>query len=251
MPRAVPRQVPILALAFLLAGCVSTPGGNGAPGVNGSGANTSTASGTMPTTNAGPWRALFDGTSTDAWRAYKGTDLGHGWRIEDGTLAKSGDASDLVTKDTFGDFELEWEWMLSPGGNSGVFYRGVEQGDYVYSTAPEYQLLDDAGHPDGQNRLTSAGSAYGLYAPPAGVVHPANTWNASRLVVRGAHVEHWLNGQKVVEYELWSPDWEARVKASKFATWPGFGRATRGYIGLQGDHPGDLRLRNIRVRDLR
>ena len=237
----------VLPLVLLFAACVSTKFGRGQAGQEMS----QRAADSARAANAGPWRALFDGTSTDAGQAYKGTDLGHGWRVEDGALTKSGDASDLVTKDSFGDFELEWEWKIGPGGNSGVVYRGVPTGEYFYSTAQEYQLLDDAGHPDGQNRLTAAGSNFALYPSPAGIVHPAGEWNASRIVARGAHVEHWLNGTKVVAYEQWSPDWEARVKASKFATWPGFGRAARGYIGVQGDHPGDLWLRNVRIRELR
>ena len=141
-------------------------------------------------------------------------------------------------------------WKLAPKGNAGVFYRGTEEYDHIYWSAPEYQLLDDAGHPDGKNRLTSAASAYGLYAPPAGVVKPGGEWNSSRIVARGAHVEHWLNGQKVVEYELWSPDWEAKVKASKFGEWPHYGRAARGYIGIQGDHNGELTLRNVCIEAL-
>jgi hypothetical protein len=87
-----------------------------------------------------------------------------------------------------------------------------------------------------------------LYAPPAGVVKPGGEWNSSRIVARGAHVEHWLNGQKVVEYELWSPDWEAKVKASKFGEWPHYGRARTGHLGIQGDHDGALSIRNMRIR---
>jgi hypothetical protein len=111
------------------------------------------------------------------------------------------------------------------------------------------QVLDDAGHVDGKNRLTSAGSNYGLHAAPAGVVKPVGEWNQVRLLVRGSHVEHWLNGQKVVEYELWTPEWEALVKASKFVEWPGYGRATRGHIALQ-DHGDWVAYRNIRIRAL-
>jgi hypothetical protein len=173
-----------------------------------------------------------------------------GWRIADGTLTKSTSIGDIITRDEFGDFELAFDWMLAPGGNAGVFYRGTEEYDHIYWSGPEYQLLDDAGHPDGKNRLTSAASAYALYAPPAGVVKPAGEWNSSRIVAKGAHIEHWLNGQKVVEYELWSPDWEAKVKASKFGEWPHYGRAHRGHIGIQGDHDGELTLRNIRIRVL-
>ena len=150
----------------------------------------------------------------------------------------------------YGDFELSLDWKLAPGGNAGLFYRGTEEYDHIYWSAPEYQLLDDAGHPDGKNRLTAAGSSYGLYPAAEGVVKPAGEWNTSRIVVKGAHVEHWLNGTKLLEYELWSPDWKEKVAASKFGKWPNYGLAHRGLIGLQGDHDGSLALRNIKIREL-
>ena len=127
--------------------------------------------------------------------------------------------------------------------------EGVEKADRIYETGPEMQVLDDSAHADGGNRLTSAGSNYGLYAAPEGIVKPAGEWNAVRIVVDGPHVEHWLNGKKVVAYELWSPDWEAKVAGSKFIEWPGYGRAIRGYIGLQ-DHGDWVAYRNIKIREL-
>jgi 3-keto-disaccharide hydrolase len=199
---------------------------------------------------AAPWRALFDGKDTSAWRGYKSQDVPPEWKVVDGVLTKEGHSGDIVTKDQFGDFELEADWKIAPGGNAGIFYRGTEEYDHVYWSAPEYQLLDDAGHPDGKKRETSAGAAYALYPPPAGVVKPAGEWNHTRIVARGPHVEHWLNGKKVVEYELWSPDWEAKVKASKFKDWPNYGRAKKGLIAIQGDHEGKLELKNIRIREL-
>ncbi|MDQ6887135.1 MAG: DUF1080 domain-containing protein [Gemmatimonadota bacterium] len=197
------------------------------------------------------WRPLSDGRTLAGWRGYRATDVPAGWKVTDGVITKETSTDDIVTRDRFGDFELQLEWKLAPGGNSGIFYRGTEEYDHIYWSAPEYQLLDDAGAPDGANRLTSAGAAYGLYPPPAGVVKAAGEWNSTRIVVRGAHVEHWLNGRKLLEYELWSPDWEARVKASKFSDWPNYGKAPSGYIALQGDHNGALSLRNIRIRELR
>jgi hypothetical protein len=195
------------------------------------------------------WRTLFDGTSTSAWRGYQMDSLPAGWQVEDGSLVRAGGGGDIITRDQFGDFELELEWKVGEGGNSGIMYRVTEADSSTYRTGPEYQVLDDAAHQDGQNRLTSAGSAYGLYAAPAGVVKPAGEWNTTRIVAQGAHVEHWLNGQKVVEYELWSPDWEAKVKASKFVEWSGYGRSPRGHIALQ-DHGDRVEYRNIRIREV-
>ncbi len=197
------------------------------------------------------WRLLFDGTSLDAWRQYKGDALPAAWRIVDGMVVKNVPTEDIVTRDQFGDFELTFDWRVAKGGNAGVFYRATEEYEKVYWSAPEYQLLDDPNARDGQNPKTSAGAAYGLYDAPRGAVKPAGEWNTARIVAKGAHIEHWLNGTKMAEYEAGSPDWEARVKASKFVDWPNYGRARRGVIALQGDHSGDLALRNIKIREMR
>ncbi|HWE43100.1 MAG TPA: DUF1080 domain-containing protein [Gemmatimonadaceae bacterium] len=239
------------ASAIVLSGCIAKPSGTTAD-------TTAAAPPTTPASTAPPsapadtsWRVLVGGTSTDAWRGYKAQAFPASWRLADGALTKSGSADDLISRDQYGDFELEWDWKLAPNGNAGVFYRATEEYPKVYWSGVEYQLLDDAGHPDGKSRLTSAGAAYAVYPSPAGIVKPANEWNSSRIVARGAHVEHWLNGRKVVDYELWSPDWEAKVKASKFNEWPNYGRARRGHIAIQGDHEGSLWIRNMRIRELR
>jgi hypothetical protein len=195
------------------------------------------------------WRSLFDGKTTSGWRGYKSPEL-TGWKVAGGTLAKEGTASDILTTDQFENFELEFDWKLDKGGNAGVFYRGTEEYEKVYWSAPEYQLLDDAKHEDAGSRLTAAGAAYGLYPAPAGAVKPGGEWNSSRIVARGAHVEHWLNGKKLLEYEMWSPDWNAKIKASKFVDYPNFGLAKKGHIAIQGDHEGHLALRNLRIREL-
>ena len=195
-------------------------------------------------------RVLFDGTSLDAWRGYKTDKVPDGWRTADGTLTKDKPVEDIVSKDQFGDFELEIDWKIGAGGNSGIFYRGTEEYDHIYWSAPEYQLLDDEKAADNKTRLTCAGAAYALYPSPPGHLKPVGQWNTTRIVAKGAHVEHWLNGVKLLEYELWSPDWEAKVKASKFKDYPNYGRAKRGHIALQGDHAGTLSFRNIRIREI-
>ena len=227
-----------LAAALLAAACTSGPP-----------AARATAD-AAPALRPGAWQPLFDGTSAAAWRGYDSPELPAGWRIVDGTLAKDGVVGDLVTRDAFANFELELEWRLGKAGNSGIFYRGTFEYDHIYWSAPEYQLLDDDNAADGRSRLTAAGSAFGLYPAPAGVVRPFGEWNKSRLVVDGAHVEHWLNGRKIVDYEFWGADWAARVAASKFSRYPHYGLAREGVIGIQGDHEGELALRNIRIRAL-
>lgn len=213
-----------------------------------SGAATSTTS-SSGATAASAWRPLID-DSLSAWRGYKASGIPSGWRVESGVLMKTEAINDLVSKDEYDDFELEFDWKIGPKGNAGVFYRGTEEFAKIYYTAPEYQLLDDAGHADGRSRLTAAASGYALYPAPAGVVKPADQWNSSRIVVRGSRVEHWLNGQQVVTYDIGSPDWEAKVRASKFATWKKYGRIPRGRLGIQGDHTGVLALRGMRIRSL-
>jgi hypothetical protein len=197
---------------------------------------------------AAGWRLLFDGSTTNGWRGYKMTTMPEAWKVVNGSLTKSVSTEDIVTTETFGDFELTFEWKLGPGGNSGLFYRATEEYNRVYWSAPEYQLLDDSLAGDGRNRITAAGAAHSLYPARAGVVKRANEWNATRVVAIGPHIEYWLNGEKLSEFEMWSPDWEARVKASKFAPYANFGKAKSGIIAIQGDHTGVLELRNIKIR---
>ena len=199
---------------------------------------------------AAGWELLFDGTSMEGWRGYNQEGLPEGWAARDGMLTRVGPGGDIITDREFADFELSLEWRLEEGGNSGVFYRAAEGEEWMYHSAPEMQVLDDNGHVDGQDPLTSAGSNYGLHPAPRGVVNPVGEWNHARILVDGTHVEHWLNGSKIVEYELGDADWEARVADSKFAQWPAYGRAERGHIGLQ-DHGDPVWYRNIKVREIR
>lgn len=205
-----------------------------------------------PEEEAAGWRLLFDGASLEGWRGYRMDGVPAGWAARDGVLAfTSGDGGggDLITVDRFADFELALEWKVGPAGNSGVFFRVTEEERAPYWTGPEMQILDNSGHRDGQNGKTSAGANYGLHAPAEDVARPAGEWNSARIVVRGAQVEHWLNGVQIVTYELWTPQWRAAVAATKFGEWPGYGRAAEGHIGLQ-DHGDPVWFRNIKLREL-
>jgi hypothetical protein len=202
-----------------------------------------------PGERAADWRVLFDGSSTAAWRGYKSDAMPAGWQAVDGALTRVAGAGDIVTREKFKNFELSLEWRVAPGGNSGVFYRASEDDEAIYWTAPEMQVLDDAGHRDAQDRNRAAGSLYDLYPAPAGVVKPAGEWNQARVVANGNRIEHWLNGTKVVECELGSADWERRIKASKFAPHPNFAKNAEGHIGLQ-DHGDQVAFRNIKIRVL-
>jgi hypothetical protein len=202
------------------------------------------------------WRLLFDGTSLTGWRGYKMDGVPAGWSVSDGSIYFSpppegaeGERADLITEAEFSDFELALEWAISPGGNSGLFFRVSEDQDRAYYTGPEFQILDDAGHRDGQKAETSAGSNYALQAPADYPKRAIGEFNDVRLIVRGSQVEHWLNGVQVVTYELWSDDWKDQVASSKFAQWPAYGMNQSGHIVLQ-DHGNEVWFRNIRVREL-
>jgi hypothetical protein len=198
---------------------------------------------------AGGWRLLFNGATLNGWRGYHSVEVPAGWTVEDGSLHFANGQGDLITVEEFSDFELSLEWKVSEGGNSGVFYLAQPGSEVIYRGAPEMQVLDDARHPDGANPLTSAGANYALHPAPRGVVKPAGEWNSARVRVEDGQVEHWLNGQKIVEYVLGSPDWQERVANSKFADWPEYGRARSGHIGLQ-DHGDPVWFRDIKIRVL-
>jgi hypothetical protein len=242
MNRKITRSAVILlgAGGVVLSACKMTPrsSGDDAPTV------------VSAAERADGWRALFDGSDLAAWRGYRKPSLPDGWQVVDGSLALvTAGAGDVITRDQFRNFDLRLEWRVAPGGNSGIFYRATEEGSYIWQSASEMQVLDDERHADGKSELTSAGSNFALYPAGRGVSRPAGEWNAVRLLVNGSHVEHWLNGVKVVEYELGSPEWEARVRASKFASMPLYGRAPEGHIGLQ-DHGDRVDFRNILIRVL-
>lgn len=244
-----------IALIVPLAACAGPSDDAGAAEAPAdAGATAAEASQTPPNTltdaeRAEGWALLFDGTSMEHWRTYGSEDLHDGWRAEDGLLVRVGGGGDIVTRDTYDDFDLRVEWMVREGGNSGIFFNAREESGRIFEGAPEMQVLDDAVHVDGQNPLTSAGANYALHPAPRGVVRPAGEWNEARIRVVGDHVEHWLNGRKIVEYDLGSPEWQALVAESKFAEWPEYGTYPSGHIGLQ-DHGDWVAYRNVKIRRL-
>ncbi len=211
------------------------------------------------------WELLFDGESTEGWRGYgKDSFPDEGWVIEDGTLkvlgtgaGEAGGGGDIIYDEEFKDFELSLEWKVSEGGNSGIFYLAKEiEGDPIYKSAPEMQILDNERHPDarlGENGNRQAGSLYDLVPAEPQNANPAGEWNkASVLVYRGT-VVHNQNGENVVEYHLWTDDWKEMVADSKFKDWENFinagGDDKQGFIGLQ-DHGDDVWFRNIKIKRL-
>ena len=206
------------------------------------------------------WTLLFDGRSLAAWRGYRQADLPPEWMAIDGTMTKVKNTNDIVTRTQYGDFELALDWKLPLGGNSGIFYRGTEKEKKVYWSAPEYQLAEDSLTPDSRDVMTSVAAVYGFYPSKRGVVYRAGEWNSTRIIAKGAHVEHWLNGALIAQYELWSPEWLLKLRGDptdpskpplKFAPYADWGMAKTGFIAIQGDHDGELSMRNIKIRELK
>jgi len=201
-----------------------------------------------PSAAAGDWEVLFDGHGFEAWRGYQADSMPDTWAIIEGAMYNAVPGHDLVTREQYGDFDLEFEWKLEPDGNSGVIYRSDEALEYPWMTGPEYQLFDNAAL-EGPDFIHAAAANYDVHPADTSVAHPAGSWNTGRIVARGNHVEHWLNGTKVVEYELMSPEWLEAVAGSKWAEYPEYGRRASGHIALQGDHA-PVWFRNVRIRRL-
>jgi cytochrome c len=195
------------------------------------------------------WRLLFNGEDFDGWRGFRRDDVPAGWRVEDGAMVRRAHGGDIITTEQFENFELSLEWKVAEGGNSGIFYLATEEDSPIWRTAPEYQVLDNARHRDGRNPRTSAASLYDLVPPREDVTRPAGEWNHARIVLHNRHVEHWLNGEKLLEITIDSDEWNRLVAGSKFRDMPHFARARRGHIGLQ-DHSDAVWYRNIRIREL-
>jgi len=205
------------------------------------------------------WVALFDGETLNGWKRYNATEIGDMWKVEDGMIVcyseGGGEATEnggsLITVEQFDNFELSIEWKVSPGGNSGIMYHVVEgpEYNYAYVTGPEYQLLDDTGFPDvGDDQLVAAN--YDMYTPAADKpIKPAGEWNTARIIYDNSKVEHWLNGQKVLEFEEGSKDWKARYEKSKWKEYPAWCSYKKGAIALQ-DHGNYTWFRNIKIRRL-
>lgn len=200
------------------------------------------------------WALLFDGESLNQWRSYLEDSI-YGWIVEDGTMMALGLGDDLsgdiITRELFENFELSLEWKISPGGNSGILFMVHEDTAYhaVYETGPEYQILDDIGYHDSIEDWQLAGANYAMHVAENKELKPAGEWNTARIIKNGTHVEHWMNGEKVVEYELWTGDWKTRVAGGKWKDYPGYGQFDKGHIALQ-DHGAEVWYRNIKIREL-
>ena len=208
------------------------------------------------------WQLLFDGKTLDQWKDYNGEELTMPWHVVDGCIQAKGDGSDLagyiVTKKQYENFILDWDWKLSHGGNSGMIYHVVEDPYFKvpYVTGPEYQLIDNEGWeevnaPNKLEEWQKLGVDYAMHLPDPDslFVNPQGEWNSSRIVFDNGHVEHWLNGHKILEFEAWTDDWFARKHSGKWETAPEYGLARRGVICLQ-DHGSPASFRNLKIKEL-
>jgi hypothetical protein len=204
-----------------------------------------------PAEQSDGWRLLFDGESLKGWRSLKSEMPGKGWEVADGVIVlKGGKPGDLVTNEEFGDFELSFEWKVTETANSGVIFRAGLNESATYRTGPEYQVLDNAKAVDNKQANHLAGSLYDLAGPSKDFTKPVGEWNTAQIEVRGWHVQHWLNGEKVVDVDLASPAGKALIAASKFKDWTTFASLSRGHIALQ-DHGHEVSFRAIKVRELK
>jgi hypothetical protein len=202
-----------------------------------------------PAQQAAGWKLLFDGKTTAGWRSFKKQSFPEkGWVVEDGCLKKVANVQggDIITTNTFNDFDFRWDWRIAPRANNGIKYFITEERDAAIGH--EYQMIDDSLVKDGKS---STASFYEVLAPgDSKPLKPPGEWNHSRVLVKGNHVEHWLNGAKVLEYELGSEAVKAGVATSKFKNVKGFGEKLKGHI-LLTDHKDEACFRNIRILELR
>lgn len=201
--------------------------------------------------SAAGWQLLFDGQSTNGWRNY-GQSTASGWTVKDGELIAAGGGEDIMTEKEFENYQLSIEWKISPGGNSGIIYNVVEDTmkyKTTYATGPEYQIIDSGGYKDKLTPKQVSGANYDMQTPSEIVVGPVGEYNHTRIIVNNGKVEHWLNGVRIVTYELWTPEWKDQVQNSKWKDFPGYGIGKKGHIALQ-DHGDVVYFRNIKIKEL-
>lgn len=206
------------------------------------------------------WELLFDGSTLNGWCDYNGTELKAPWHVVDGTIQAKGEGSDadgyIVTDKEYANFELQWDFKLSKGGNSGMLYHVVERPEFKmpYVTGPEYQLLDDENFDQSTWKLEEwqmMGVDYAMHLPDKSKmkVNPYGEWNTAKIVFDNGHVEHWMNGVKILEFEAWTEDWFAKKNSGKWANAPEYGLSPKGVLCLQ-DHGYPASFRNIKIKEL-
>ena len=214
-----------------------------------------------PEQTAEGWQLLFDGETLEGWKRFNHDTIGPLWSVQEGAILCDGEGlgegsgemgGSLITTREFENFDLILDYKLSPGGNSGILYHVVEDPKYKYDyeTGPEFQLLDDGGWKGDLKEEQKAGSNYDMFAASSSKkVNPSGEWNTARIVYYDGHVEHWLNGEKVVEFDENSEEFKSRYNNSKWKDYPDWNKSKKGAIALQ-DHGAPVYFRNIRIKEL-
>ncbi len=205
----------------------------------------------------GKWISLFDGKTFSGWHGFNKTGSIQNWAIEEGAMVCLGAAADahggdIVTDADYENFELKWEWKISKAGNSGVMYHVIEDAKYSapYQTGPEYQMIDDVDFPEKLEDWQKTGADYAMHvANDKKKLKPVGEWNSSKIVFNKGHVEHWLNGEKIVEFQAWDTEWTKKKTEGKWKDYPGYGSAKTGRIALQ-DHGNKAYFKNIMIKAL-
>lgn len=204
-----------------------------------------------PQEQADGWQLLFNGQDLTQWRNYQQTGLKPQWQVQQGAMVLTGKGGgDILTRQQYQQFELQLEWKIAEAGNSGVFVLVDESGKYIYSHAPEIQILDNERHADNQLASHRSGSLYDMVAAPASAQKPAGQWNQLKIRLKQQQLTIWQNQQQTADIQINGPEWQQLLASSKFANWPGFAKADRGHIGLQ-DHGDQVWFKNIKIRELK
>jgi hypothetical protein len=198
------------------------------------------------------WKLLFDGTTTNGWRIYQNKKVDD-WDVKNGELYCKVEGvskrADLITNDKYENFEFQIDWKIAPKENGGIIYMVTEDNGATYESGPEYQLIDDEGYPEKIKDVQLSGANYDMNPPTTKVVKPVGEFNHTKIVINKGHVEHWLNGTKVVDYQLWTPEWEQIKAKSKWRDVKTYGMSKIGHIALQ-DHGGGVWFKNIKIKPL-
>lgn len=204
-----------------------------------------------PQEQADGWQLLFNGQDMTQWRNYQQTGLNPQWQVQQGAMVLTGKGGgDILTKQQYQQFELQLEWKIAEAGNSGVFVLVDENGKFIYSHAPEIQILDNERHADNQLASHRSGSLYDMIAAPASAQKPAGQWNQLKIRLQQQQLTVWQNQQQTANIQINGPEWRQLLANSKFANWAGFAKAERGHIGLQ-DHGDQVWFKNIKIRELK